>query len=581
MTATIYYDGDCPFCTRYAALLRLRDSVGTVALVNVRQDATARETLQAAGHNLDQGMVVDLDGRRYEGGDAVHVLSMLSGGSGLLNGLIARLFRSALVATLLYPVLRAGRSLSLFLLGRDRISQDSSNQRAYFRLFSHAWGVLAFMQLMYCFYQAGGMVVFWSTWLLGLLGAWMALRPGSPRIFAALIVAMVVDGVARAPEYSNHAILSNFTLAAIAASAIYTWARGRSWSSFMESFAPVGRCLLATMYVFGVFHKINSGFLDPSVSCATSLWRDMPAPLGLIDGPWLDYLTIYGTLLGETAILLGLAIRRTRHAAIITGMLFHGMLALSGYNFYPTFSTIAIALHLLFLSPAAAARITTSQQWQRFPGGRGVRAGILMAWMLLILALTRLVSLATPVGAVWMLWGARLIYLVAKFGGERDVTEFTHGPPMVSRSWLLNCISLLFLLNCLAPYLGLKTAQSMNMFANLAVEGGYTNHLVLTGKPGPFTYLDDVVRPLGGGPGVIGIAYAGGLHLPYYAILDAIERNRGAKVSFERDGIVYKDQTYASLRSDIDRELHPRWFRAWFHFRPIDMSSPKRCASTQ
>ncbi|MFT5932039.1 MAG: putative DCC family thiol-disulfide oxidoreductase YuxK, partial [Hyphomonas sp.] len=37
----IVYDGDCPFCSEYVKLLRLRDAIGPVSLVNAREDHPA------------------------------------------------------------------------------------------------------------------------------------------------------------------------------------------------------------------------------------------------------------------------------------------------------------------------------------------------------------------------------------------------------------------------------------------------------------------------------------------------------------------------------------------------------------
>ena len=36
LPTTIVYDGDCPFCSRYVALVRLREAVGQVVLANAR-----------------------------------------------------------------------------------------------------------------------------------------------------------------------------------------------------------------------------------------------------------------------------------------------------------------------------------------------------------------------------------------------------------------------------------------------------------------------------------------------------------------------------------------------------------------
>ena len=43
------------------------------------------------------------------------------------------------------------------------------------------------------------------------------------------------------------------------------------------------------------------------------------------------------------------------------------------------------------------------------------------------------------------------------------------------------------------PYLGLETAQTVNMFANLRLEGCVRNYLALAHPPGPFGYLEDIV----------------------------------------------------------------------------------------
>lgn len=581
MPATIYYDGECPFCTRYTTLLRLRESAGEVNLVNVREDVTARETLQADGYDLDQGMVLDLDGRRYAGADAMHTLAMLSGRSGLLNRLVASVFRFPWLAFLLYPMMRAGRMLTLFALGRDRIAGNPTEHQSLFAIFSHAWGLLAYLHLLYYMYYEGSTQVFWTTWVIGGLGAYLAVRPISPRVFVLLSGFLIWDAWMQMPVYSNHTILRNFVLLAICAAAIYSWSRGRSWSCFMQSFAPVGRCLLVIMYVFGVFHKINVDFLDPSVSCAVALWQTMPEPLPRLDADWFRWLMIYGTLVGETAILLGLLFRRSRQAAIIAGIAFHSMLALSGYGFYPSFSTLAVVLHLLFFSPEAATRITTSTEWVSLQGALGKRKGQLLVvfWFVGMWLLTKSGN-TSSLGLLWLPWAGWMIYLVGRYGKDQN-GEATLGSALSSRSWALNAVSIFFFFNCFAPYLGLKTAQSMNMFANLAVEGGYNNHLVLRGKPGPFGYLNDIVKPISSGSKVWGYAANGGLYLTYYDLLNILERDRSAVVSYERDGLLYERQSYETLKPDIDLTLHPRWFRNWFLFRPIDMSSPKSCSLSQ
>ncbi|HSP24134.1 MAG TPA: DCC1-like thiol-disulfide oxidoreductase family protein [Saliniramus sp.] len=105
----IVYDGDCPFCSRYVALMRLRER-HKVELVDARREP---EKAQAYGLDLNEGMIVDLDGAVHHGARAVALLSRLSRRPGPLA--------SDRLAALAYPVMRAGRNLTLRLLGRKRI----------------------------------------------------------------------------------------------------------------------------------------------------------------------------------------------------------------------------------------------------------------------------------------------------------------------------------------------------------------------------------------------------------------------------------------------------------------------------
>jgi predicted DCC family thiol-disulfide oxidoreductase YuxK len=117
----IVYDGACPFCSRYVQLVRLRESLGPVRLVDARKGGPLVDEVRAAGADVDQGMVLKFGGRLYHGDACVHMLALLSTPSGAFNRLNAAIFRSPTAARLLYPVLRAGRNAALRLLGRNRL----------------------------------------------------------------------------------------------------------------------------------------------------------------------------------------------------------------------------------------------------------------------------------------------------------------------------------------------------------------------------------------------------------------------------------------------------------------------------
>lgn len=572
MSATIYYDGHCPFCANYTALLTLRDAVGKVDLVDIRQDLAAREMLAQDGFDLDQGMVFENEGKRYWGAAAVNRMAQVSARQGWFNRMNAAIFSSPWLSALLYPLLRGGRNAALFLMGRERVAANPSETMNVFAIFSHALGINAIAELAYYLRYSKDLPI---TWAIGAVGAYLILRPRSPRVFASLVVCMLANGIAQMPSGSNHAMLSNCSLAAIAIAATYTWARARTWGDFMQAFAPIGRALLATMYVFGVFHKINSGFLNPAVSCAMDLWRAMPQPLPLISGKGFANAAIYGTLIIESLILLGLLTHRWRYVAVMMGIAFHSMLSLSAHGTYLAFSTLTIALHLLFLSPGAATRIVRSASWKTLQASVRTPLGFLAVatWIG-----GMLVSAGDPsrVSLLWLPWSVWLICLVGKYGRER-LGETTVGPSIYSKTNAMNVLSVAFFLSCFMPYMGLKTAQSMNMFANLTHEDGRSNHLVFSSGPTMFGYLNDVATPKATDSTALSYYVEREMSMPYYSLLDLLERNPGAHASFIRKGVLYEHQNAQLLAADIKRELHPRWVRSLFHFRAFAKAGDETC----
>ena len=108
-TLHIVYDGDCPFCSSYVALLRLREQYD-VRLIDARKEPAVAARY---GLDLNEGMVVELDGQVHHGARAMSLLARLSG---TLSPL-----RSERVASAVYPLFRLGRNVALKVLGRGQI----------------------------------------------------------------------------------------------------------------------------------------------------------------------------------------------------------------------------------------------------------------------------------------------------------------------------------------------------------------------------------------------------------------------------------------------------------------------------
>ena len=117
-TSHIVYDGQCPFCSSYVRLLRLRDAVGPVELVDARSEHSAVELIAEQKLDLNEGMAFVMGDRIFYGNECVTQLALLSSPVGAFNRVNAAIFRRRWATRLFYPVLKAGRKAMLFLLRR-------------------------------------------------------------------------------------------------------------------------------------------------------------------------------------------------------------------------------------------------------------------------------------------------------------------------------------------------------------------------------------------------------------------------------------------------------------------------------
>ncbi len=113
----LVYDGECPMCSNYAQLLRLRQSVDEFVLVDARQGGPIVEEVRRLPHNLNDAMVVKIGEQYYVGHEALRVLALLAEGRGAFNKLNRLAFSSSLIARLAYPLMQAVRRVLLKLKG--------------------------------------------------------------------------------------------------------------------------------------------------------------------------------------------------------------------------------------------------------------------------------------------------------------------------------------------------------------------------------------------------------------------------------------------------------------------------------
>ena len=120
-SVTLIYDGDCPICSSYSRALRIRRDLGSLQLINARHQPEFAVDLTERGIDINDGFVCILDGEIYSGVSAIHVLALISGNVGVFNRINYCVFSNKKRASVIYPLLKAGRGALLRILGRRPI----------------------------------------------------------------------------------------------------------------------------------------------------------------------------------------------------------------------------------------------------------------------------------------------------------------------------------------------------------------------------------------------------------------------------------------------------------------------------
>jgi predicted DCC family thiol-disulfide oxidoreductase YuxK len=118
----LLYDGECPVCSAYVAMSRLRQLYPDLQVMSARDQPAMVAELRREGYEINQGMVLSLDRKLYFGAEATRMIATLGSASAaqwrriLLAGI-----GSAPWAGALYPWLNRARQVLLWVLGRTPI----------------------------------------------------------------------------------------------------------------------------------------------------------------------------------------------------------------------------------------------------------------------------------------------------------------------------------------------------------------------------------------------------------------------------------------------------------------------------
>ena len=118
----LVYDRECPACNAYCQVVRIRESVGDLRIVDARENSEVMNEITAQGLDIDQGMVLKMGDQLYYGSDAISTLALIGSRSGMFNRFNYWIFKSKTASSILYPFLRFSRNLLLKILGKNKIN---------------------------------------------------------------------------------------------------------------------------------------------------------------------------------------------------------------------------------------------------------------------------------------------------------------------------------------------------------------------------------------------------------------------------------------------------------------------------
>jgi hypothetical protein len=411
--------------------------------------------------------------------------------------------------------------------------------------------------------------------LIGIALASLA-RPRSLAVLIGMMAARLIVYAIHAPVASNNATISAFAAVALVGSSLYLAIVDRKLERerLYRTFAPMARDLLLIMYSYGIFHKINSDFLNPNVSCAVAIYKPVVHAFGLQDWLFGQYGAIYSTFVVETLAIFCLLSRRWKFYGLAIGIPFHLIIGFSGYRFYMEFSMICLSLYTLFLPSEYFVRV--NQALRRLPTAARTALLALPATLFALTLAGGQIAIsrhfwpyhAMPVFAlVGGTFYLSVLYFCPRSWAAEDTPAFRFTSPIFA------VLSLLFLVNGISPYIGFKTESSITMFSNLRTEGGRTNHLLFSSLPYLFSYQQNLVTIRSSNAAALQDYIGPNRQMVEYELHRILANAPDTKVQFSKDG-----QSFDHVDPADNQYLATNWLlRQLLIFKPVDWTEPKPC----
>lgn len=403
-----------------------------------------------------------------------------------------------------------------------------------------------------------------TLFAVGLLSTAAVVAPRRHTLLA-LCVAIPVSAALQVPFLANH-----WLLAAIV-SVAYLLSRGR-W----EIFRGIAQGVTLAFYAFAAFAKLNEGFFDPATSCAIFYADEAVRALGIgsLNGASpVAPLVMWVSAAIELSVVPLLLFGRTRKAGVLLAITFHSVLTLDlGQHFYD-FTSVLLALFVLFLDGSFAARFEQRPRWMGEVTSRVALQFVAFFGVLTTLSSTMPLTVWTDWfvrNFTWWWWFPYVVYVVATAVRSRSDAHRLHVPTV---GWALIVV---VVVNGLTPYLEVKTAFSWNMYSNLQVVNGESNHLIIReGHPLRDSHQQMVEVVSADGTGLKAYVNSGYL-IAWPSFRQYASSHPEESVTYRRDGRLielgrFGDDPVLSSRT-------PAWWR-WVPVRSVRADGVPACQS--
>jgi hypothetical protein len=437
-----------------------------------------------------------------------------------------------------------------------------------------------------------GMLLGAMTWSAAATAALLIWRPRWTQLLGALAAIMLARYMVAMPVAGNNKMIAAFMNAGIVLIGVQAMLRFDSTAAIRENIYEhmrvVARALLAVMYFYGIFHKINTDFLDPRVSCAVALYMPLADGFGLQHSLTGKYLAIWSTFIVEAIAIVALYWKRYFAIGLLLALMFHFVIPISVYSWYMDFSSLVLALYILSVPREVGeqfyercARLFRLLRGRFGSVGQALPFGIVIGVAVALVALLASFSQQRTIAPshayqsvwvlIWVVYGGLTMLLLAN--AALDHLPWRGQTGARRPLWLYAIPATLFVI-CAAPYVGLRTEASIAMFSNLHTEGGVSNHLLIAEPWDFFPYQRQVAMiKASSDPALQGLADKK-LGLVMFSLKEQLRKKPNAWVTYELNGVRHEQVTAASIGAHTHANALERKLLI---FKPVDYSRPKVC----